>query len=198
MTRQSRSQHYRSKQVLFSGSKRKREYGLGKKTKKRKPRKPKKNENKKSKRRKSARRPRQPSGFRVSRGGSRFNWPWSGSSKKITNKYPEFTLGERHELEGARDAQMAARVMQNARDAEDAQDAGKFLPLEEGEKPHPMALTVKQLISTAREMLTKYYPYVSQDTLRDEQIIDMLTKTEKCNGNPDMDSVVIGLFTLLS
>ena len=48
MTRQSRSQHYRSKQVLFSGSKRKREYGLGKKTKKRKPRKPKKNENKKS------------------------------------------------------------------------------------------------------------------------------------------------------
>ena len=98
MTRQSRSQHYRSKQVLFSGSKRKREYGLGKKTKKRKPRKPKKNENKKSKRRKSARRPRQPSGFRVSRGGGRWPWPWPWSSEEITNAAGDFTFGERHEL----------------------------------------------------------------------------------------------------
>ena len=174
-----RTQHYRSKQVLFSGSKRKREYGLGKKTKKRKPRKPKKNENKKSKRRKSARRPRQPSGFRVSRGGGA--WYSNLFSKGKTNKVPELTVGRTDELQDAEDADDA----DEAEDAKDAKEAGELLTLPLGEEPHDNAKTVNKLTFLVREKLKEQFT--------DDEIKKVLTRTDKINGNPDMNKVVISL-----
>jgi len=181
MTRQSRSQHYRSKQVLFSGSKRKREYGLGKKTKKRKPRKPKKNENKKSKRRKSARRPRQPSGFRVSRGGA---WSWNLFSKGKTNKVPELTVGRTDELKRAYGTEEVLAM-------QDAEEAGELLTLAPDEEHHDNAKTVNKLTSMVREKLKEQNR--SDVHFTDDEIKKVLTITDKINGNPDMDKVVIGL-----
>ena len=76
-------------------------------------------------------------------------------------------------------------------DAKDAEEAGELLTLAPDEEHHDNAKTVNKLTSMVREKLKEQNR--SDVHFTDDEIKKVLTITDKINGNPDMDKVVIGL-----